>query len=72
MKIKEIKLNRDKCTGAASCVAVCPNVFGLDDENKVILKDPKGDTDENILLAAQSCPVGAITIIDEDGKQVYP
>lgn len=68
----KIKVLRDLCIGAASCVAVSPKVFQLDNEAKAIIVDVNGDTDENILAAAQSCPVNAIIIEDENGKQIWP
>ena len=64
---------RDKCISAASCVAIAPKVFQLDEENlaKVISQD--GAEDEMKLLAAQSCPTMAIIVTDtETGQQVWP
>lgn len=72
IKIGKIIIKRDLCIGAASCVVVAPKVFELDEENKAIITDPKGANDEIILLAAQSCPVQAIVLCDENGKQIYP
>lgn len=65
---------RDKCIGAASCVAVAPKTFKLDDQNKAIVIQTTGDpdTDEAILLAAQSCPTTAIEVFDQDGKKLWP
>jgi ferredoxin len=63
---------RSKCIGAASCVAIAPKVFGLDDKNLafVISED---ELDDMKLLAAQSCPTAAITVTDnESGKLVWP
>ncbi len=69
----KVKVLRDLCIGAASCVAIAPNVFQLDNEAKaIVLADGKNDTDENILAAAQSCPVNAIIIEDENGNQIWP
>lgn len=68
----KIKILRDACIGAASCVAISPNVFQLDNEAKVYIVDANADSDENILAAAQSCPVNAIIIEDENGKQIWP
>lgn len=68
----KVKVIRDLCIGAASCVAISPKVFQLDDEAKAIILDEKADTDENILAAAQSCPVNAIILEDENGNQVWP
>lgn len=68
-----VKVIRDKCIGAASCVAVAPLTFKLDDENKAIVLAQKMDSDENLLLAAQSCPTAAIVVIDDEtGEQIWP
>ena len=72
LKISKIYVDRDICIGAAPCVTVAPGVFQMDDENKAYVVDEKAADAETILLAAQSCPVQAIFIYDEDGKQVYP
>lgn len=68
-----VKVIRDKCIGAASCVAVAPNTFKLDEENIAVVIDQKKDSDENLLLAAQSCPTAAIVVTDDEtGEQVWP
>ncbi|KKU51135.1 MAG: hypothetical protein A3F26_00570 [Candidatus Ryanbacteria bacterium RIFCSPHIGHO2_12_FULL_47_12b] len=71
-KIARIFVDRDLCIGAASCVAIAPGVFALDNENKAIVINDKGADDETILLAAQSCPTRAIILFDEKGNQIYP
>ena len=71
-KIARIFIDRDLCIGAASCVAIAPGVFALDDENKAVVVSEKGADDETILLAAQSCPTRAIILFDEQGNQIYP
>lgn len=64
---------RDKCIGAASCVAVSPTTFKLDSENKAVVLAQKMDSDENLLLAAQSCPTAAVVVTDDEtGEQVWP
>lgn len=65
---------RDKCIGAASCVAVASKTFKLDDQNKAVVIQTTGDSDADdaILLAAQSCPTAAIEVYDQDGKKVWP
>ncbi len=72
MSIAKIIVDRDICIGAAPCVTVAPGVFQLDDENKAYVVDPKAADDETILLAAQACPVQAISLFDETGKQIFP
>lgn len=71
-KIGKIFIDRDLCIGAASCIAVAPEVFELDKENKAVVKNKDGADDETILLAAQSCPTKAIMVYDEEGNQIYP
>ncbi|OGH09744.1 MAG: hypothetical protein A2152_03880 [Candidatus Levybacteria bacterium RBG_16_35_6] len=69
----KVTVIRNLCIGAASCIAVSPNIFELDSENKAIIKSGAADSEENILMAAQSCPTKAIIITDsETGQQVWP
>ncbi len=72
LKISRVEVDRDICIGAAPCVTVAPGVFQLDEENKAYIIDQNGADAETILLAAQSCPVQAIFVYDEEGKQIYP
>ncbi len=78
----KIIYERDVCIGAASCVAVAPLVWELDNENKAVLKGgTKGDKpnvfekdlDEKDLQlnldAARACPVNAIHIIEVETKK---
>jgi len=71
-KIAKIVVDRDLCIGAASCVAIAPGVFALDEENKAYVVNPDGADNETILLAAQSCPTRAIILLDKDGNQIWP
>jgi ferredoxin len=71
-KIGKIVVDRELCIGAASCIALAGATFELDEENKAVVKNPKGDTDEEIHAAAVSCPTNAIFLYDEDGNQIYP
>lgn len=79
----KVKVDRDLCIGAGSCVAVAPKTFELDNEGKAVILKKDGtknetsnfsayeeidDTEENILNAAKSCPVNAIIIVEVDDK----
>ncbi len=80
----KIVYDRDICIGAASCVAVNPDRWQLDPQNKAILSEGKQTDKPNIfereiddstfqadLDAAKSCPVNCIHIIDlKTGKQL--
>ncbi len=68
-----ITVDRNLCIGAASCVAVAPKTFALDNEAKAVILDTAAeDTQETILDSARACPVLAIIIHDENGKQIFP
>ncbi len=80
-----VRVDRELCIGAASCIALLPEVFELDDEGKAVIKALAGSKSSNwtdykdlsadaqmILEAARSCPTSAIIIEDDDGKQIYP
>lgn len=69
----KVQVIRDLCIGAASCLAFAPATFVLDDEKKAVIQDGSTDTDENVLLAAQSCPTKAIILTDkETGEKIWP
>jgi len=81
----KVKVDRELCIGAASCIAVAPDTFELDAEGKAVVKKKDGtmssdyvaysdinDNETNIMNASKSCPVNAIIIIevDETGKEI--
>jgi ferredoxin len=68
----KIEVKRDICIGAAPCVAIAGAVFQLDEEGKAYVVDPKGADEATIKMAAEACPVRAIYLYDDDGKQIYP
>lgn len=69
----KIKIDRDLCIGAASCVALAMKTFALDGENKAVVLEGEGDVPDLIKLAAESCPTKAIMLENlETGEQEYP
>lgn len=81
----KVKVDRDLCIGAGSCVVVAPQTFELDSEGKAVIKKKDGtmtsdfvnysdinDNEENILNGARSCPVNAVIIVevDEQGNEI--
>jgi len=68
----KIEIKRDKCISIASCVALAPDTFKLDDEGIAAVKDDHGDTREKIIVAAESCPAKAIYIYEDNGARIYP
>jgi len=68
--ISKIVVDRDLCIGAASCIAVTPQTFELNGDNKAIVIDANAVDDETLKMAAQSCPTKAILLFDKEGKQI--
>jgi len=69
----KVEVVRDKCIGAASCVAIAPKVFQLDEKAIAIILSQDGENDDTKLLAAQSCPTAAVIVTDTTtGEQVWP
>jgi ferredoxin len=68
-----VTLDRDLCIGAASCIAVAPHTWALDNEAKAIILDTASeDSEETIIDSAKACPVAAIIIHDDKGMQIFP
>jgi ferredoxin len=69
----KLHVDRDLCIGAATCIAVAPKTFILDSEAKaIVLQSAQEETPETIIESAKACPVAAIIITDETGKQIFP
>jgi ferredoxin len=69
----KITVDRTKCEGYAKCIQATPKVFKLDKTMIAEVIDPKGDSDDKIILAAKICPTKAISLEEEDtGKKIYP
>jgi len=69
----KITVDRTKCEGYAKCMQATPKVFKLDAKMIAEVIDPKGDSDEKIILAARICPTKAIALQEEGtGKKIYP
>jgi ferredoxin len=68
-----MKIDRNLCIGAATCVAIAPKAWTLDNQAKaVILDTAEEESDEVLIEAAKGCPVAAIIITDASGKQIFP
>lgn len=66
-----VKVIQSKCIAAASCVAISPTFFKLNEQNLVEIIEGGVDEEDNVLLSAQSCPTGAIEIYEGESR-VWP
>ncbi len=86
MKYK-IVIKRNLCQSAATCVAMAPDIYKLDDEFKAVLTSDEHsqegddwtyelDADEKrlkqIITGAEACPYNAIEVYNDKGKKIYP
>lgn len=75
VKVRNLKfwVDRNLCIGAATCVAVAPKTYVLDEEAKaIILNSTDEDNDQTLIDAAKACPVAAIIVEDEKGNRIFP
>ena len=60
----QIKVDRDLCEANAVCCGLAPDVFGLDDDEMLVIKVdqvPAGALDR-VEQAAARCPKGALQV----------
>ena len=64
-----IIIDRTACSGYGSCIEESPGLFALGADG--IASAPAETTDAAAALAAaRACPMGAIAVLDEDGKEL--
>ncbi|MGO9606007.1 MAG: ferredoxin [Candidatus Binataceae bacterium] len=69
----KITVNKTRCISSGDCVETAPAVFRLDDNEKSDVVNATGAPDATIIAAARSCPVKAITVVNEEtGEQLFP
>lgn len=69
----KVTVDRTKCEGYGKCVQAASKVFKLDAKLIAEVVNPKGDSDDKILLAAKICPTKAIILEEEGtGKKLFP
>jgi ferredoxin len=59
-----IEIDRDVCIGTENCNRYAPGTFEVDDEGKVVQIGRDADSDDAIRTAVESCPTGALSIVE--------
>lgn len=67
-----IRIDRDLCVGFGDCVEQAEDAFRLDEAGLVVFAAPEQVERSRLLAACDACPVDAITVWDEAGRQVVP
>ena len=59
---KTVIIDTEECIGCESCVELCPDIFGFnEDDEKAFVILPEGGDEECIDEAIETCPVECIT-----------
>jgi ferredoxin len=59
---KKIIVDKNKCIGCGTCVALAPEIFEMDNEGKSVVKKNPTINEETLKLAIDSCPSQAISV----------
>lgn len=67
----KVKVNQDTCIGCGACVAICEDVFKMNNKGiSVVKQNPvKKEYINEAIDAIDSCPTGAIEKVDEDEEE---
>jgi ferredoxin len=68
-----VRIDRLLCVGFGDCIDEAPESFAFDAEGIVAFREVPNPTDrERLVRACAACPVDALTVVDEDGRQLAP
>lgn len=62
--MKRVVVDKNKCLGCGTCVALCPEIFELGEDGKARVKQKNQETEKlknEIQEAIEACPVQAIS-----------
>jgi ferredoxin len=60
----EISVDRDLCEANAVCCGLAPDVFELDDDEQLVIRqNPPAEQLERVALAVARCPKNALQIL---------
>ena len=63
-----IEIDRSLCSGFGSCTELASRSFVLGPDGIAVANEAETD-DDAVLEAAAACPMGAIAVYDERGRQ---
>jgi ferredoxin len=68
-----VHIDRTLCIGSGNCVKVAPDLFDLDDETVCVFTPTAESVPRTkVVDACEVCPVQALTVTDETGRQLVP
>ena len=63
--LMKVVVDEKKCLGCGTCVAIASKSFRLNNTAKAEPIEPAGDPETKVKEAVESCPVSAISILQE-------
>jgi ferredoxin len=67
----DVVIDEDRCMGSGNCVYWAPGTFDLGDAGHAIVLDAAATDEGRLRIAAEGCPVGAISL-SKDGVAIDP
>jgi len=68
-----VRIDRSACIATANCMKLAPDVFKFDKDEICAFRSRKTKIDrERLIEACKVCPVDALIVIDERGRQIVP
>ncbi len=65
----DVKIDWDLCMGSGNCMFWAPDTFDLSEDGHAVVTDASASPEEKIRIAAQGCPVGAISLWRNGAQQ---
>jgi ferredoxin len=60
----QVEVDPDLCIGSGNCVHLAPKAFELDEDGIAAPTETAAVSEDQLRLAARSCPTGAIRVND--------
>jgi ferredoxin len=68
-----VRIKRYNCIATGNCMKVAGELFQFDEEQISSFRPEEVTINrERLIEACRVCPVGALVVIDEEGKQIVP
>jgi ferredoxin len=64
----KVVVDYDACASNAVCMGIAPEVFEVRDDGYlyVLNENPPAETWDKVRMAANNCPTGAITLVEDE------
>jgi ferredoxin len=68
-----VRIDRTLCVAFETCIDIAPDVLRFDSSGVVTFVEADSAIDKDRLLeACRACPVDALSVFEDDGRQLVP